>query len=91
MKKTILIVTVLVTMVGIFLGTTKTYAESKAIDNKTESQIIQMKENASNSLEDYKEKYGSDTYGVVAYILNLVRIYSIPLCFLGIAIGAIHQ
>ena len=91
MKKTILIVTVLVTMVGIFLGTTKTYAESKAIDNKTESQIIQMKENASNSLEDYKEKYGSDTYGVVAYILNLVRIYSIPICFLGIAIGAIHQ
>ena len=91
MKKTILIVTVLVTMVGIFLGTTKTYAESKAIDNKTESQIIQMKENASNSLEDFKEKYGSDTYGVVAYILNLVRIYSIPLCFLGIAIGAIHQ
>ena len=53
--------------------------------------IIEIKENASNSLEDYKQKYGSDAYGLVAYILNLVRIYSIPLCFLGIAIGAIHQ
>ena len=42
-------------------------------------------------VEYYQEKYGSNIYGLVAYILNLVRIYSIPLCFLGIAIGAIHQ
>ena len=38
-----------------------------------------------------KKNIGSDVYGTVAYILNIVRIYSIPLCFLGIAIGAIHQ
>lgn len=63
----------------------------KAIDEETESKLIELKENVSNSLEDYQEKYGSDVYGTVAYILNLVRIYSIPLCFLGIAIGAIHQ
>ena len=44
-----------------------------------------------NHLEDYKEKYGSDAYGLVAYILNIIRIYSIPFCFLGIAIGAMHQ
>ena len=63
----------------------------RALDEETESQLVELKENVANSLEDYKEKYGSDVYGVVAYILNLVRIYSIPLCFLGIAIGAIHQ
>lgn len=63
----------------------------RAIDEETESQLVELKENVANSLEDYKEKYGSDVYGTVAYILNLVRIYSIPLCFLGIAIGAIHQ
>lgn len=63
----------------------------RAIDEETESQLVELKENVSNSLEDYKEQYGSDIYGTVAYILNLVRIYSIPLCFLGIAIGAIHQ
>ena len=67
------------------------YATEQAIDTKTESKIVEIKENATNSLEDYKEKYGSDAYGVVAYILNIVRIYSIPLCFLGIAMGAIHQ
>ena len=91
MKKIVMIVAILVLVTGIFFSTNKVYAASKAIDNSTESKIIEIKENATNSLEDYKEKYGSDAYGVVAYILNLVRIYSIPLCFLGIAIGAIHQ
>ena len=44
-----------------------------------------------NTIEDYKEKYGSDTYGVTAYILDRVRIYSIPLVFIGIAFSAIYQ
>ena len=50
-----------------------------------------IKENATKSLEDYKEKYGSDAYGIAAYVLNIIRIYSIPFCFLGIAISAIYQ
>lgn len=69
----------------------KSYADEKVIDEKTESKIVEIKDNAVKSLEDYKVKYGSDSYGTVAYILNLVRIYSIPICFLGIAVGAIHQ
>ena len=28
---------------------------------------------------------------MTAYILNKVRIYSIPFCFIGIAVGAIYQ
>ena len=43
------------------------------------------------TLEEYKYIYGSDAYGLTAYILDLVRIYSIPFCFLGIAISAIYQ
>lgn len=78
-------------IMGIFFIANKTYAEEKAIDEQTESKIVEIKENATNSLEDYKIKYGSDSYGTVAYILNIVRIYSIPICFLGIAVGAIHQ
>lgn len=91
MKKTIIIATILMTIIGMFLYSNKAYALDKAIDNSTESKIVELKQNAQNSIEDYKERYGSDVYGTVAYILNLVRIYSIPLCFLGIAIGAIHQ
>ncbi len=92
MKKVLAIFTILVMTLGIFTFTNTVYAETtKAIDNKTESQLVEIKETQTNSLEDYKQKYGSDAYGTVAYILNIVRIYSIPFCFLGIAIGAIHQ
>ena len=86
-----IILTIIVLIMGILLIANKTYAEDKAIDDKTESKIVEIKDNAVKTLDDYKVKYGSDTYGTVAYILNLVRIYSIPICFLGIAIGAIHQ
>lgn len=91
MKKSITIVMILAILIAIFLGTTTIYAEDSAIDEKTESKIVEIKDNAAKSLDDYKIKYGSDAYGTVAYILNLVRIYSIPLCFLGIAYGAIQQ
>ena len=66
-------------------------ATSEVIDNSTESKLVEIKDNAKNSLEDYKQKYGSDAYGFTAYILNLVRIYSIPFGFLGITISAIYQ
>ena len=92
MKKVLAIFAILVMTLGIFIFTNTVYAETtKAIDNKTESQLVEIKETQTKSLEDYKQKYGSDAYGTVAYILNIVRIYSIPFCFLGIAIGAIHQ
>lgn len=91
MKKALIIVSIFVIIVGMFLVASNTYAADQAIDEETESKIVELKDNAAKSLEDYQEKYGSDIYGLVAYILNLVRIYSIPLCFLGIAIGAIHQ
>ena len=91
MKKALLIFTIFIIIIGTFFATMQTYAAEKAIDESTESKIIEIKDNAASSLADYQDKYGSDVYGLVAYILNLVRIYSIPLCFLGIAIGAIHQ
>lgn len=91
MKKALLIVSIFVIVIGTFLIATNVYAAEQAIDEETESKIVEIKDNAAKSLEDYQEKYDSKVYGTVAYILNLVRIYSIPLCFLGIAIGAIHQ
>lgn len=92
MKKTLAIFTILIIIVGVFCCTNKVYAtSSKAIDESTQSKIVEIKETQTKTLQDYKDKYGSDAYGLVAYILNIVRIYSIPFCFLGIAIGAIHQ
>ena len=91
MKKALLIISIFVLIIGIFSVVSNVYAAEQVIDEETESKIVEIKDNAAKSLEDYQEKYGSDVYGLVAYILSLVRIYSIPLCFLGIAIGAIHQ
>ena len=87
MKKTLAVFTMLIMILGIFTFTNKVSADEKAIDTK----LVEIKETQTKSLEDYQKKYGSESYGLVAYILNLVRIYSIPFCFLGIAIGAIHQ
>ena len=60
-------------------------------DRPTVLDLVKIKENTAKTIEEYKEKYGSDTYGITAYVLNTVRIYSIPLCFLGIAVSAIYQ
>ncbi len=54
-------------------------------------ELYEIKENVASSLDEYVEQYGSYPYGVAAYILNTVRIYSIPFCFVGIAVGAIYQ
>lgn len=70
---------------------TNTNANGEIISEGTKSQLVEIKDKESKSLEDYKESYGSDTYGLVAYVLNKVRIYSIPVAFLGIALSAIYQ
>ena len=91
MKKAIIIITIFTIVFGIFICTNTVKAAKQAIDQETESKLVEIKESTANSLKDYQEKYGSDVYGLVAYILNIIRIYSIPFCFLGIAIGAIHK
>lgn len=91
MKKVISILFILL----IIFGTVTVYA-SNAQENTITSEtattnLVGLKDKALKALEDYQVAYGDNTYGLVAYILNIVRIYSIPFCFLGIAIGAIHQ
>ena len=89
MKK--IAITVMLLLVMVILGCSQVYAAENVIDNPVESQAIKIKESAQKSLEEYKQLYGSDAYGLTAYILSIVRLYSIPFCFLGIAISAIYQ
>ena len=88
--KRIVAIVVLLMMIVIF-GCNQVYAAENIIDQQNESQLIKIKENSAKTLEEYKQKYGSDAYGLTAYVLNIIRIYSIPLCFLGIAVSAIYQ
>lgn len=88
-------VTITVLCMLVMLFTPISYAENTTnIQTNTEKQgteaLVEIKENVQKKLEDYKQDYG-DAYGLAAYILNMVRLYSIPFCFIGIAIGAIYQ
>ena len=64
-------------------------ANNKVIDSKTESTLVEIKNDELKTIEDYQEKYGSAAYGTTAYILHLLQVWSIPFCFLGIVIGVI--
>lgn len=89
MRKVVL--TIMLLLIMVTLGCNQVYATENVIDEQNESKLIEIKENAAKTLEEYRQKYGSDAYGLTAYILNIVRIYSIPFCFLGIAISAMYQ
>ena len=97
MKKALVLVTIILLfiIIGINIFSPKTYADndSRIIDEVTSSKgnLIQLKENQAKTLEEYKTKYGSDSYGLTAYILHVVQIYSIPFCFLGIIISIIYK
>ena len=89
MKKVIVFVTVILAIVVLF--SSNIFAAEEVLNSDTTGKLIQMSENQKQELSDYVESYGSDTYGLVAFILNKIRIFSIPLCFLGIAVSAIYQ
>lgn len=92
MKKAIIIMSVcIITFIGCLAIFSQTSYATEVIDNQTESNLIQIKEEQIKTLDQYVEKYGSKAYGWTAYILHAIQIYSIPLCFLAIAISAIHR
>ncbi len=61
------------------------------IKNDATVNLIDIKERELKTLQDYQDSYGDDTYGFVAYILNIIRLYSIPFGFVGIAISGIYR
>lgn len=91
MKKVIAIVF----LVLIIFGTVNVYAATEENTvlkaESATSNLVELKDKAWKSLQDYQAAYGNDTYGLVAYILNIVRIYSIPFGFVGIVIAAIYR
>ncbi len=88
MKK---IVVALFIVMSVFLSYSVYATSDNILEGTTAGQLVEIKDKELNELEDYTEAYGSEAYGFTAYILNKVRIYSIPLCFVGIAVGAIWQ
>ena len=93
MKNKIVKILVIALLIILLIGVTRIYATSENQELKQDSptELLNIKESTNEKLAEYADKYGSKTYGLVAYILNGLRIYSIPFCFIGIAVGSIYQ
>ncbi len=82
-------------IVFIMLGSVGTFAVTSSgedvLNSEQTTELVQMKESTKATMSEYIEKYGSTPYGIAAYILAAIRVYSIPFCFVGIAIGSIYQ
>ena len=89
MKKVIAIISILF----LLMGCTSVYATSQVneVAQSKTGKIIEIKDKELKTLEEYKEAYGSDAYGLTAFLLNKIRVYSIPFGFVAIIIAAIYQ
>ena len=90
MKKALVCI-ILFCIIFLFFGTYAFATNSTILEEDNKSSITSMKIKQDGKLKEYTEKYDSETYGLAAYILNMVRWYSIPICFVGIAVGALNQ
>ena len=88
-KKIVVLLIVVLMIMGMY--TVYAVGGEVVLNSDQAAEIVQMKETSKAKLQDYIDKYGSTPYGIAAYILNILRIYSIPTCFIGIAIGSIWQ
>ena len=90
MKK-LFISIIVITIVLLSFGTTFAAEVINTMETNTASELIEMQQETNTKMDEYTRKYGSKSYGTTAFIINTVRLYSIPFCFAGIAIGALYQ
>lgn len=89
MKKIIAIISIVICM----FASVTVYAanETREVEQTATGKLIEIKDKELKTLEDYRNAYGSDSYGLTAFLLNKVRVYSIPFGFVTIIIAAIYQ
>ena len=90
MKK-LFISIIVIAIVLLSFGTTFAVETRSTMETNTASDLIEMQQETKTELDEYTRKYGSESYGMTAFIINKVRLYSIPFCFAGIAVGALYQ
>ena len=93
MKKVISVISIflIVLCISPVYANTEVLEEKDVLETENGSEFSEIKNKTEANLAKYEEKYGKKTYAVTAMILDGIRIYSIPFCFVGIAIGAIYQ
>ena len=89
LKKIVMVVVIIMSL----YGSIAVYAitGNEVLKSEQATELVEINESTKSKIAEYVEKYGSQPYGMTAYILNAIRIYSIPFCFIGIAVGSIYQ
>ena len=83
----VLIIFIVLFVVEVFAAEPRNITETN-----TTSQIIEKVKEKDTEIDKYIERYDNNqVYGMTAYVLKAIQVYSIPVCFLGIALGAIAQ
>ena len=88
---TVIMFVMLVGTISLFSNSYATVTGNEVLNSTQATELVEIKETTKGKLAEYVAKYGSTPFGVAAYILSIVRIYSIPFCFVGIAVGSIYQ
>ena len=91
MKKCILITAITCLLLLLLSSTIFAIEEKNILETNTTNELIEMKDEIKTEKDVYIRKYGSESFGTTALILNKVRWFSIPLCFIGIVVGALYQ
>ena len=92
LRKVVISILVILIMLSFCTSFASEYeAVVEEYENNKDAELVTIQESTKGKLTEYIEKYGSTPYGVAAFILNVLRIYSIPFCFVGIAVGSIYQ
>ena len=65
------------------------------VDNMDEvtpatDKILSNMSKKDRKIAEYTDKYNDKTYAYTAYYLDLIQLYSIPVCIIGITIGAFN-
>lgn len=89
MKKVVIFIAIALAIIGFI--SSPVFAAQEVLNTESATQLIKISEEQKEKVEDFIEEYGSETYGWTAYILDKIRLFSIPFCFLGITISAIYQ
>lgn len=65
--------------------------EGDILQGNASETVMNHMTNKEQKIAEYTEKYGGDeVYGKTAYYLGVAQKYSIPVCFIGLAIGAVN-
>ncbi len=68
----------------------KTEDENKNNLNDASNNVVNSNSRKDKRIAELTDKYNDSLYGHVAYYLEVVQKYSLPVCFIGITIGAFN-